>query len=86
MAALALILLIMMFVTRSIVAAFVIVGTVALSLGASIGLSVLLWQYIFGIELYWIVRPAGHHPAVGGRRGLQPAAGLPVQGGDTGRG
>ena len=54
-AALTLILLIMMFITRSVVAAFVIVGTVALSLGASFGLSVLIWQDILGIELYWIV-------------------------------
>jgi putative drug exporter of the RND superfamily len=54
-ASLSLILLIMMFITRSIVAAFVIVGTVALSLGASFGLSVLVWQYIFGIPLYWVV-------------------------------
>ena len=54
-AALSLILLIMMFITRSMVAAFVIVGTVALSLGASFGLSVLIWQDIFGIQLYWIV-------------------------------
>lgn len=53
--ALTLILLIMMFVTRSLVAALVIVGTVALSLGASFGLSVLVWQHLFGIELYWIV-------------------------------
>ncbi len=57
LAALALILLIMMFVTRSIVAALVIVGTVAISLGASVGLSVLLWQYILGIHLFWIVVP-----------------------------
>ncbi|KUH84619.1 MMPL family transporter [Mycobacterium sp. IS-1556] len=54
-AAMALILLIMMFITRSLVAALVIVGTVALSLGASFGLSVLLWQHILGIELYWVV-------------------------------
>ncbi len=54
-AALSLILLIMMFITRSLVAAFVIVGTVALSLGASFGLSVLLWQDLLGIQLYWIV-------------------------------
>ena len=54
-ASLSLILLIMMFITRSIVAALVIVGTVALSLGASFGLSVLVWQYIFGIPLYWVV-------------------------------
>jgi putative drug exporter of the RND superfamily len=54
-AALSLILLIMMFITRSLVAALVIVGTVALSLGASFGLSVLIWQDIFGVELFWIV-------------------------------
>jgi putative drug exporter of the RND superfamily len=54
-AALSLILLIMMIITRSLVAALVIVGTVALSLGASFGLSVLVWQYLFGIQLYWVV-------------------------------
>jgi putative drug exporter of the RND superfamily len=54
-AALSLILLVMMFITRSIVAAIVIVGTVALSLGASFGLSVLIWQDLLGIDLYWIV-------------------------------
>ncbi|WP_078280866.1 RND family transporter [Mycobacteroides franklinii] len=54
-AALSLILLVMMFITRSIVAALVIVGTVALSLGASFGLSVLIWQDLLGIQLYWIV-------------------------------
>jgi RND superfamily putative drug exporter len=55
LAALSLILLIMMIITRSLVAALVIVGTVALSLGASFGLSVLVWQYMFGIKLYWVV-------------------------------
>ncbi len=55
LAALSLILLIMMFVTRSLVAAIVIVGTAALSLGTSFGLSVLVWQHLFGIQLYWIV-------------------------------
>lgn len=54
-AALSLILLIMMILTRSLVAALVIVGTVALSLGASFGLSLLVWQYLFGIQLYWVV-------------------------------
>jgi RND superfamily putative drug exporter len=54
-AALSLILLIMMIITRSLVAAIVIVGTVALSLGASFGLSVLVWQDILGIQLYWVV-------------------------------
>jgi len=55
MAALSLILLIMMFITRSLVAAAVIVGTVALSLGASFGLSVLVWQDLLGVPLYWVV-------------------------------
>ena len=52
--ALSLILAIMVIITRSLVAAMVIVGTVALSLGASFGLSVLVWQDILGIKLYWI--------------------------------
>ena len=55
LAALSLIFLIMMLITRSVGAAFVIVGTVALSLGASFGLSVLIWQDLLGIQLYWIV-------------------------------
>jgi len=46
---------IMLVVTRSLVASLVIVGTVALSLGASFGLSVLVWQYLLGIELHWEV-------------------------------
>jgi RND superfamily putative drug exporter len=41
--------------TRSFVAALVIVGTVALSLGASFGLSVLAWQYILGLQINWVV-------------------------------
>jgi RND superfamily putative drug exporter len=38
-----------------VVAAAVIVGTVALSLGASFGLSVLIWQDILGRPLHWMV-------------------------------
>jgi RND superfamily putative drug exporter len=45
----------MLLITRSLIAALVIVGTVALSLGASFGLSVLVWQYILGINLHWLV-------------------------------
>ncbi|MBY0286310.1 MAG: MMPL family transporter [Mycobacteriaceae bacterium] len=56
-ASLCLILLIMMFITRSLVAAMVIVGTVALSLGASLGLSILVWQHILGLQLYWVIIP-----------------------------
>ncbi|WP_156751350.1 MMPL family transporter, partial [Mycobacterium sp. 1245111.1] len=54
-AAATLIFVIMLVITRSVVAAVVIVGTVLLSLGASFGLSVLLWQYILGIKLHWMV-------------------------------
>jgi putative drug exporter of the RND superfamily len=55
--ALCLIFIIMLIITRSFIAALVIVGTVALSLGASFGLSVLIWQYILGIKLHWLVLP-----------------------------
>jgi RND superfamily putative drug exporter len=55
--ALCLIFIIMLIITRSLIAALVIVGTVALSLGASFGLSVLIWQYILGIKLHWMVLP-----------------------------
>jgi len=54
-AALCLIFMIMLIMTRSVIAALVIVGTVALSLGASFGLSVLVWQYIVGTQLHGIV-------------------------------
>jgi RND superfamily putative drug exporter len=54
-AALCLILIVMLIVTRSLVAAMVIVGTILLSLGASFGLSVFVWQYLFGTPLHWSV-------------------------------
>ncbi|WP_284225566.1 MMPL/RND family transporter [Mycobacterium antarcticum] len=53
--AVTLIFIIMLVITRSVVAAAVIVGTVLLSLGASFGLSVLLWQHILGLQLHWMV-------------------------------
>ncbi|KAA1250488.1 RND family transporter [Mycobacterium simiae] len=53
--ALALIFIIMLLITRGLVAALVIVGTVAMSLGASFGLSVLFWQHILRVELHWLV-------------------------------
>ena len=54
-ASLCLIFIIMLIITRSVVASAVIVGTVVLSLGASFGLSVLIWQHLIGIELHWMV-------------------------------
>jgi len=52
---LCLVFIIMLILTRAFVAAAVIVGTVALSLGSSFGLSVLLWQHIIGFPLHWLV-------------------------------
>ena len=80
-ASLCLIFIIMLILTRSVVAAAVIVGTVGLSLGASFGMSILIWQHIPGYSVALDGdRDVGHHP-VGRRFGLQPAAGVPVQGG-----
>ncbi len=53
--AMCLIFIIMLLITRSLVAAGVIVGTVLLSLGASFGVSVLVWQHLIGIELHFMV-------------------------------
>jgi RND superfamily putative drug exporter len=54
-AALTLIFIIMLLITRSVIAAGVIVGTVVVSLGASFGMSVLIWQHLLGMELQFMV-------------------------------
>ncbi|MGB8391166.1 MMPL family transporter, partial [Mycobacterium sp.] len=53
--ALTLIFMIMLLLTRSVVAALVIVGTAASSIAASFGLSVLIWQDLFNFKVHWIV-------------------------------
>jgi RND superfamily putative drug exporter len=53
--ALTLIFMIMLLITRSLVASLVIVGTAASSIAASFGLSVLIWQDLFGIKIHWLV-------------------------------
>ncbi len=53
--ALTLIFMIMLILTRSAVAALTIVGTAASSIAASFGISVLIWQDIFGIQMEWLV-------------------------------
>jgi RND superfamily putative drug exporter len=53
-AALTLIFVVMVMITRALVASLVIVGTVLVSLGAAFGLSVLVWQHLFGLDLNWI--------------------------------
>ena len=78
-AAISLILLIMIFVTRSVVAALVIVGTVVLSLGASFRtVSAHLAAPARHPALLDRAGAGRHHPA-GGGLGLQPSGDLPVQ-------
>ncbi len=56
-AAFILIFLIMLVLTRSLMAAIVIPGTVALSFTGAFGLSILLWQHLIGLHLHWLVLP-----------------------------
>jgi RND superfamily putative drug exporter len=56
-ASLCLIFIIMLLLTRAVIASAVIVGTVLLSLGTSFGLSVLIWEHIIGQSLHWLVLP-----------------------------
>ncbi|OBK61831.1 RND family transporter [Mycolicibacterium fortuitum] len=56
-AALSLIFLVMLLITRSVVAAIVIVGTVAFSYSGAFGLSVLVWQHFLGVPLSWLTLP-----------------------------
>ena len=53
--ALTLIFMIMLILTRAAVAALVIVTTAASSIAASFGISVLLWQDLFGMPVHWLV-------------------------------
>lgn len=52
-AAFALIFLVMLLITRAIIASLVIVGTVAFSFSGAFGMSVLIWQNLLGIPLSW---------------------------------
>ncbi|WP_422746620.1 RND family transporter [Mycobacterium sp. WMMD1722] len=54
-AAICLIFIVMLMMTRSLIAALVIVGTVLISLGAAFGLSVFVWQYVLGVQIHWAV-------------------------------
>jgi transport protein len=56
-AAFVLIFLIMLILTRSLMAAIVIPGTVAFSFAGAFGLSILLWQHLIGLHLHWLVLP-----------------------------
>jgi RND superfamily putative drug exporter len=53
--ALTLIFMIMLILTRSLVAALVIVGTASSSIAASFGMSVMIWQNLLGIRIHWLV-------------------------------
>jgi RND superfamily putative drug exporter len=54
-ASLCLIFIIMLLLTRAVMASAVIVGTVLMSLGTSFGLSVLIWEHVLGKPLHWLV-------------------------------
>ena len=56
-AAFVLIFLIMLFLTRSLMAALVIPLTVAFSYAGAFGLSILVWQHLIGLPLYWLILP-----------------------------
>ena len=56
-AAFVLIFLIMLFLTRSLMAALVIPTTVAFSYAGAFGLSILVWQHLIGLPLYWLILP-----------------------------
>ena len=49
-----LIFIIMVIVTRALVAAGVIVGTIVMSLGAAFGFSTLIWQHLLNFQLHWV--------------------------------
>ncbi|HNM82972.1 MAG: MMPL family transporter [Mycobacterium sp.] len=57
MAALILIFIVMLVLTRALIASLVIVGTVVVSLATGFGISVLLWQDLVGLDLNWITLP-----------------------------
>ncbi|OBG26586.1 RND family transporter [Mycobacterium sp. E3198] len=56
-AAFVLIFLIMLVLTRSLMAALVIPGTVAFSYAGAFGLSILVWQHLIGLPLHWLILP-----------------------------
>ncbi|WP_372508622.1 MMPL/RND family transporter [Mycobacterium palustre] len=56
-AAFVLIFLIMLFLTRSLMAAVVIPGTAAFSYAGAFGLSILVWQHLIGLPLHWLILP-----------------------------
>ena len=53
-ASIVLIFIIMVLVTRALVAAGVIVGTIVLSLGAAFGFSTLIWPHLGHFQLHWV--------------------------------
>lgn len=53
-ASIMLIFIIMVIVTRALIAAAVIVGTIVMSLGAAFGFSTLIWQHLLNFQLHWV--------------------------------
>jgi RND superfamily putative drug exporter len=53
-AAIMLIFIIMILITRALVPSFVIVGTIVMSLGAAFGTSTLIWQHLVHFKIHWV--------------------------------
>src|SRR5258707_6166473 len=78
-ASLCLIFIIMLLLTRAVIASAVIVGTVLLSLGTSFGLSVLIWEHLLGKPLHWLVLAMSVIILLAGGSGHQPLVVVRVQ-------
>lgn len=64
-ATLSLIFVIVTVMLRSPVAALAVVGTVIASYASALGVSVLIWQHLLGLPLYWVVAPMAFIALVG---------------------
>ena len=83
--AITLIFMVILIITRALIASFVIVGTVVLSLAASFGLSVLVWQYLIGRELHWMTLAFSVIILLAVGSDYNLLVGISVQGGDRRR-
>src|SRR5258705_12074629 len=80
-ASLCLIFIIMLLLTRAVIASAVIVGTVLLALGTSFGMSVLIWEHLPGKPLHWLAPARSAIILVAGGAGCKPLLGVPFQSG-----
>ncbi|QCH25470.1 RND family transporter [Mycobacteroides salmoniphilum] len=53
--ALTVILTVVILLLRSVVATFVVIGSVLLSFGSTMGISLVIWQHVLGVQLHWSI-------------------------------